>query len=137
MNIFFIGSIRGGRAQQPGYAHIVDVLERYGNVSPQHVSDDTLSEFGETNLSAEEILEREQKTLETSDVVVAEVTTPSLGVGYLVAHARSLGKRVIALYNGEDTLKLSAIIKGDAGVELHTYVREQELDTILEEALAN
>jgi hypothetical protein len=135
MNIFFIGSIRGGRAQQPRYALIVKILEKHGTVSPTHVSDEALSQYGETNLSAKEILERERDKLAKADIVVAEVTTPSLGVGYLIASATSVGKKVIALYCGDDTLKLSAIIKGDPMVAVHTYKADEEIEKILQGAL--
>ena len=131
MNIFFIGSIRGGRANQPRYASIVAALEKFGTVSPQHVSDEALSESGETRLTEPEIRERELTTRATADVVVAEVTTPSLGVGYLIGRATMQNKKVIALYNGDDTLLLSGIIKGDSGVDIHTYKADTDIDKIL------
>ncbi|MEK7530338.1 MAG: nucleoside 2-deoxyribosyltransferase [Patescibacteria group bacterium] len=133
MKIFFIGSIRGGRANQPHYVSIVSALEKFGTVSPQHVSDEALSEFGETRLTGTEILERELAALATCDVVVAEVTTPSLGVGYLIGRATILNKKVIALHNGGDTSLLSGIIKGDSGVEIHTYKTDTDIDNILQE----
>ncbi|MBC7836377.1 nucleoside 2-deoxyribosyltransferase [Acetobacteraceae bacterium] len=133
MNIFFIGSIRGGRADQPRYARIVKILEQYGSVFSHHVSDETLSQYGETELSGKEILERELETLAKNDAIVAEVTTPSLGVGYLIARATSLEKKVIALYCGDDALKLSAIIKGDPRVEVHTYKADEEIENLLVE----
>ena len=135
MNIFFTGSIRGGRAHQPKYALIVKALERHGTVYSQHVQDEALSQYGETGLSGREILERERGALGKCDIVVAEVTTPSLGVGYLIACATSLRKKVIALYFGGDALKLSAIIKGDPGVELHTYKTDEDIEKILGEVL--
>jgi len=135
MNIFFTGAIRGGRAHQPEYARIVAMLEKCGTVYSRHVQDETLSQYGETDISAEEILKRERNTLEKCKIVVAEVTTPSLGVGYLIACATSAAKKVVALYRGEDTLKLSAIIKGDRGVAVYTYDTDEDLERIFEEAL--
>ncbi len=135
MNIFFTGSIRGGRAHLPEYAFIVKTLEQFGTVHSKHVHDETLSHYGETGLSAQEIFEREIDALSQSDIVVADVSTPSLGVGYLVALASSLGKKTIALYHGDDTLKLSAIIKGDSGVEVYTYKTEEDITKILNEVL--
>lgn len=132
MNIFFTASVRGGRSQQPQYEHVVKVLERYGAVFSEHVSDSTLSQYGETDLQSADILAREKGALAKCDIVVAEVTTPSLGVGYLIAYATSLGKRAIALYCGEDTLKLSAIIKGDSHVETHAYKTGADVEKILE-----
>jgi len=135
MNIFFIGSIRGGRAHQPQYEFIVKKLKLMGTVFSGFISDENLSEYGETNIADSEILARELEALGKCDVVVAEVTTPSLGVGYLIAQATSLSKSVIALYFGEDTLKLSAMIKGDQKVEIHAYKTDEDIGKILRETI--
>jgi hypothetical protein len=47
------------------------------------------------------------------DVVVAEVSTPSLGVGYELGQAESMGKRVLCLYCPQDGKKLSAMLVGN------------------------
>ena len=120
---------------QPKYALIVKALEKYGTVYSQFVSDEALSEYGETRLPDAEIFERERNTLLKCDVVVAEVTTPSLGVGYLIASATLQQKKVVALYAGEDTSKLSAMINGDPGVEVYTYKADGDIERILMGAL--
>jgi hypothetical protein len=132
MNIFFAGSIRGGREKQPQYAFITNTLKKYGDVYSQFVHDGALSDFGETRLSDAEIHSRELEALEKADIIVAEVTTPSLGVGYLIAHATASKKRAIALYQGEDTLKLSAMITGNPLVEVHTYQSVEDIENIIE-----
>src|ERR1035437_7960798 len=116
--ILFIGAIRGGRINQPQYTDIIEILKKYGTVLSEHVADESLSEYGETDIEKEEIHNRELDALKKSDLVVAEVTTPSLGVGYLVSQAINLNKKVIALYNGDDTLKLSAMIKGNKNIKV-------------------
>ena len=131
IKIFFIGSIRGGRISQPQYVGVVETLEQYGTVFSKHVADKSLGKYGETDLEKEEIHDRELDTLKESDLVVAEVTTPSLGVGYLISQAINLNKKVIALYNGEDTLKLSAMIKGDKNVNVYLYKTKEDLNAIL------
>ncbi len=130
--IFFIGSIRGGRSNQPHYAEIVEILGQYGVVFSEHIADKHLGEYGETDLEKEEIHDRELETLGKSDMVIAEVTTPSLGVGYLISQAINLNKKVIALYNGEDTLKLSAMIKGDRNVKVRLYRTKEDLIEIFD-----
>jgi nucleoside 2-deoxyribosyltransferase len=132
MNIFFTGSVRGGRAHQKEYETIVQVLEKHGTVFSKHVSAEEVSEYGETDLTSEEILDREQQALAQSDCVVAEVTTPSLGVGYLIGRATAQEKRVIALYGGEHTLRLSAIIKGDPLVTVLCYKSEADIENLLD-----
>jgi len=132
MNIFFTASIRGGRSHQPEYTAIVAKLSQYGNVHAGVVPDTNISQYGETHLSADDILQRELRALKNSDLVIAEVSTPSLGVGYLIAQATIQGKSVIALYRGDSLLKLSAMIKGDPLVHVHTYKIDQDIESILD-----
>ena len=47
-----------------------------------------------------------------SDIVVAEVSTPSIGVGYEIGRAVAAGIFVIALYKIGPTKPLSAMIAG-------------------------
>lgn len=131
MNIFFAAAIRGGRSEQPVYAELLAVLKEQGTVLNEHVADETISDYGETNMTKQQIHEREMKTLMQADVIVAEVTTPSLGVGYLIARALDLEKRVICLYRGENTHKLSAMIKGDARVEVVCYTNVSDVPSSL------
>ena len=137
MNIFFTGSVRGGRRDQPQYASIVKSLEKYGTVLSKHVADETLSQFGETALSYREILERELHTLSQCHLVVADVTLPAHGVGYLIARATASGKKVIALHQGDYSLKLTGILQGDPLIEVHRYDSEEDLKTILNDSLGN
>ena len=46
LNIYFAGSIRGGRADASLYQRIVKILQRYGTVLTEHVADPTLTEEG-------------------------------------------------------------------------------------------
>jgi len=132
MTIYFAVAVRGGRAQQPTYASIVSVLKEQGHtVLNEHVVDEEISDYGETDLSKEQIQKREMERLSKADVLIAEVTTPSLGVGYLIANALEIHKRVVCLYQGEDAHKLSAMIKGDRRVEVITYRDTNELNDVL------
>lgn len=135
MNIFFTGSVRGGRANQPRFALIVKALSERGTVASQYVADKALSQFGETQLSGKEIRDREMAAMEAADVVVAEVTAPSLGVGYLIARATAAGKKVVALYCGDSLDKLSGIVKGDDRVEIHAYRSAEDIGKALDQAL--
>ena len=91
MKIYFSGSIRGGQDDAAIYKQIIDELKRYGNVLTEHIGSKVL----ETNLSDEEIHDRDLKWVMEADVVVAEVTTPSLGVGYEIGRAAEFNKPII------------------------------------------
>ncbi len=44
--IYFAGSISGGRADDPIYARIVEILKTYGTVLTEHVGDPNITEQG-------------------------------------------------------------------------------------------
>ena len=132
MKIFFAASIKGGREHQPTFDFIVRELQKYGTVHAPYVGDAALSEYGETGLSDTSIVERERAALSDADLVVAEVTTPSLGVGYLLAVAAQAGKKIIALYQGENLLKLSSMVKGDTRINVQLYKNNEQLVALLE-----
>ena len=90
------------------YAEVVKLLKKYGEVLTERNADPNF--FGETSITDEEIFERDMAWLNSADVLVAEVTTPSLGVGYEIASVLNLGKPVIALYREIPGKRLSAMI---------------------------
>lgn len=116
MKIYFAGSIRGGRGLQPLYMKITRHLEETGHtVLTDHVAQESVLER-EAGLSAWEIYERDMAWLEECDVFFAEVTVPSLGVGFEVASAVNLGKPVLCIH--QEGVALSAMIAGNSSENL-------------------
>ena len=118
MKIYFAGSIRGGRDDRELYSKITKLLSKYGTVLTEHVSSADLSAAGE-NRASEDIYERDIAWLSESDVVVAEVTTPSFGVGYEIAKAQEMDKRLLCLYRPTPHRSLSAMIAGNKYISVH------------------
>lgn len=135
MKIFFNASIRGGRRDLPLYKEIVEELKKYGEVITPHVADETLDVYGETQYTNTEIFEQAIKRVFEANIIISEVTTPSLGVGYIIAEGVHQKKKQIALYSGKYTDKLSAMIKGNLGVPIFVYNSNEELQRILKENL--
>jgi nucleoside 2-deoxyribosyltransferase len=131
MNIYFAGSIRGGREDAALYARIIDFLKKYGTVFTEHIGDSGLTTAGDEGLSDRDIYDRDMDWLMASDVIVAEVTTVSLGVGYEIGRAVAAGKRVICLYRPQPGKRLSAMIAGSPGVTLGYYHHPEEADSII------
>lgn len=134
MNIYFAGSIRGGRADAELYARIIARLQQYGNVLTEHVGHSDLSLVEQGRPKDTLIYERDMAWLRQSDVLLAECTTPSLGVGYELAYAERLGRPCHILYNHTRT-QLSAMLTGNSYYTIHPYKREDEamhiIDTIM------
>lgn len=101
MKIYFAGSIRGGRNDKELYLKIIKLLRGYGEVLTEHIGDKNVSVLGEDGLTDEHIYNRDMAWLNESDAVVAEVTTPSLGVGYEIGKVEGK-KPVLYLFREQD-----------------------------------
>jgi len=119
--IYFAGSIRGGRDDQKNYLKIIKHLQKYGDVLTEHIGDKKISDRGNVGLSEEEIYERDMKWLKASDVLIAEVSNPSFGVGYEIAKAEALNKKILCLYKIKRDKFVSAMIAGSFKLEIRKY----------------
>lgn len=68
--------------------------------------------------------------LTTADVIVAEVTTPSLGVGYEIATAEYLNKKILCIYRQQEGRRLSAMINGNKKLKVILYKDIEDLHPI-------
>jgi nucleoside 2-deoxyribosyltransferase len=134
MKIYFAGAIRGGRQDAALYYEIVRQLQKHGEVLNEHVGDTELSVLGQ-DIGDTNIHDRDLDWLKDSDYLVAEVTTPSLGVGYEIGKATQWGKPVLCLYRPENGRSLSAMIAGCSEVIVREYQQATELTKIFEEFL--
>lgn len=133
MKIYFAGSIRGGRDFAGEYELIVSRLGAFGEVLTEHVADRELNDHGET-LFDQAIYERDVNWLRAADMVIAEVSQPSLGVGYEIAMGLSLEKPIVCLFK-RGSGSLSAMIGGNRKLKIIEYTGVDELFSKLEEFL--
>jgi nucleoside 2-deoxyribosyltransferase len=136
MKIYFAGSIRGGRQDAALYRAIIALLAEYGEVLTEHVGSEGLMPSGEENLSDEAVYERDMAWLAEADAVIAEVSTPSHGVGYEIARAEALNKPVLCLYRPGTGRRLSAMLAGNLALLLERYENVDELKLIVERFLS-
>jgi hypothetical protein len=134
--IYFSASISGGREDAPGYASLIAALTRHGIVLTEHIGSPELSDGGEDGPDDAEIYGRDISWLQEADVVIAEVTTPSLGVGYEVARAAGMGKRIVCLFRPETGRHLSAMIRGNPSVRLLEYGSGEDPEDVARRAMA-
>ncbi|PSP18993.1 nucleoside 2-deoxyribosyltransferase [Halobacteriales archaeon QH_10_67_13] len=117
MELYFCGSIRGGRDDASLYAELIEELSTHGTVLTEHVG----TAEPEEDLADGEIHDRDVEWLRAADAVVAEVTTPSLGVGYELGRAVAAGTPTLALYRPTGEHELSAMIRGAGDIEVVEY----------------
>jgi len=126
MKIYFSCSITGGRAEEATYQAIVHELEREGHEVPTaHLSSSNVMEM-EQIVNPVEIFSRDMAWIRECDAVVAEVSSPSHGVGYEIAYGLSLGKPVFCCYRNDR--RVSKIITGNTspGITVLSYDSDAE-----------
>ena len=131
--IYFAGSIRGGRVDADLYRRMIEYMKKTDTVLTEHVGSPHLNlmEKGKRDV---EIYDQDTAWLRESDMVIAECTCPSLGVGYELAYAERFGKPCHIFYDRSKT-QLSAMLTGDPYFHIHPYTSEEEIFSALDEIL--
>ncbi len=129
MNIYFSCSITGGRKDQEAYRAIVDALIKEGHVVPTAILADEDVISYENSMAAEEIFRRDIQWLDECDAVIAEISTPSHGVGYEIAYALQIGKPVLCGYQADN--KISKMLEGNTHpcIKIYPYRNIDDLIT--------
>lgn len=116
---------------------IPDIIEALGLVLiSRHQTSENFME-NESKLTEQEIHDRDYRWLKEADLVIAEITNPSLGVGAEIADAVNLGIPVLCVYKKEYEHQISAYIRGKAGVVCRAYSDYEELRRIIGELCSN
>lgn len=136
MKIYFAGSIRGGREDATLYQQLIAYLKNYGEVLTEHIGDPSLTCAGNDGPSDRFIHDRDLEWLQAADVLVAEVTTVSMGVGYEIGRAVETRKPVLCLFRPSGGNNLSAMIAGCANLKLVNYQTLSDAQKVIGEFLA-
>ncbi len=75
---------------------------------------------------AEEVFARDVAWIEDADAMVAEVSTPSHGVGFEIGHALNLGKPVLALHQKSQVVSKMIMGNKAASLRIANYISEDE-----------
>ncbi|HSG45316.1 MAG TPA: nucleoside 2-deoxyribosyltransferase [Anaerolineales bacterium] len=126
MKIYFACSITGGREFESVYQAVVHALAENGHsVLTAHLVESDVMEV-EAALSPMDVYTRDTDWIRECDVLIAEVSIPSHGVGYEVGFALGLGKPVLVLHR--EGRKVSKMISGnpDQNLAVKTYSTTEE-----------
>jgi nucleoside 2-deoxyribosyltransferase len=103
-------------------------------VISEHVAAEGLEKV-EAKMTEQEIYEKDANWIEESDRVVADITVPSIGVGYEICHAVKHQKPVLCVY--QEGTNASAMVLGNSTgyVTAKSYSNKKQLEEILLEFL--
>lgn len=128
--LYFSCSVRGGRENLSVYQLCISALSKKYDILTVHLGSDHIEKL-EEKMSDEQIYSQDRKFLDEAELVVAECSTPSIGVGYELAYAEKRGIPCFVLYKEDGNKKLSAMISGDSYFKKFPYRDEKELGEIL------
>ncbi len=127
MKIYFSASVTGGRDDEDIYSKIVDLLLTYGDVLDKHIGYKTVFN-NETQLTPKDIFDRCIKWMEACEICFAEVSNPSMGVGFELAYLDNLNKPVFCFYRNNSPKKISPIIEGNKNFKIFKYDKFEEVE---------
>lgn len=136
MNIYFACSITGGRNDEAVYQTLVDALVADGHTVPTASLAQSNVVWLEQIESPAEIYARDVVWIRACDVLIAEISTPSHGVGYEIGYALGLGKRVLCLHR--EGARISKMITGnpDPNLTVRAYHSPEEGVALMREFLS-
>ena len=109
MIIYCAGPIKGDTTFQKFYLEIIDFVESEGHTRLAGISADLTSTIP---LTDKQVYKRDLKWIDGSKIMIAEISAPSLGVGFEIAYAVYNKKMpVLALVNNS-VKNVSAMITG-------------------------
>lgn len=136
MKIYFACSIRGGRDDAEIYAALASHIKSRATLLTEAFADSRLTAQG-MDKSNDLIWQTDIDWIKEADAVIAEVTNPSLGVGYEIAKAEEWNKPVLALYRPKNDRRLSAMIEGSPGANVVYYSNLIEAKTAIDNFIKN
>ena len=134
--VYFAGSIRGGREDAAVYKRIIDYINATDTVLTEHIGLGSLSVKARTKEDDVHIYERDTEWLISSDVLIAECTNPSHGVGYELAYAEARNIPVYIFY-AKSKANISAMLNGNAYFKVYPYENEAEICPVLDKILGS
>jgi len=129
LRVYLAAPMRGVRGALAHVKELCKLLEGLGHeVLTKHVAEDVLDV--DRGLTPREIFERDLRLLDEADVMVAEVSYPSLGVGFELAYFLLKGKPAAGLVLRERRHALSALIEGISWPNFHLVEYEAPAEAV-------
>lgn len=135
LKIYFAAPLHSPQKQSlEHYKKLISVLSAFGQViNPKIVDQD------ERSYPSERVHDYDLRLVRDSDVLVAEVSHPSHGVGYEIRYALEQNKKVACLYQGNGAVEdnLSKMIAGAPSTKILQYREPEDLQSSLGNFLGN
>ena len=118
MRVYLACTVRGDRGAVAALRSLAEALERRGHtILTRHLLEDGV-DAAEAALSERAVYARDIAWLESSDLLIADASGSSYGVGfevgYVLGRADRTSQRVLLLYRGDRLNQISRLIPGNS-----------------------
>jgi 2'-deoxynucleoside 5'-phosphate N-hydrolase len=132
MQVYLACTVRGDRGAVESLRALVRSLETAGHtVLTKHLLDDNV-ESAESMLTERRVYERDIEWLDACDILIADASGSSFGVGfevgYVLGRADRTNQRVLLLYRGDRRDRISRMIVGNAHPRCRTLAYRDAAD---------
>ena len=134
MIVYCAGAIRGDSSFEESYQDIIEIVKKNGHSALSELNPEFKAAFP---LNERQVFQRDIKWIEKSSLMIAEISGPSLGVGFEISYALYMREiPVLALYSA-DVEKVSAMITGCDSELLYikSYNNKSELGELIKSFL--
>jgi nucleoside 2-deoxyribosyltransferase len=125
MTIYLACTVRGDRSALAAVRAVAGAAEARGYtvLTPHLLAED--ADAAEGTLTEREVFERDVRLLDRADLLIAEASGSSYGVGfevgYVIGRAAETGQRVLLLYDERRRTRVSRLISGNSHPACTTY----------------
>jgi 2'-deoxynucleoside 5'-phosphate N-hydrolase len=134
MIVYCAGAIKGDSSYMESYKEVINIVKQEGHTALSEVNPDFQSTLP---LNIKQVFQRDIKWIEKSNLMIAEISGPSLGVGFEISYGLYVREiPVLAVYDAEVD-SVSAMIAGCDSELLYVkaYNNSQELSEIIKSFL--
>ncbi len=128
LRVYYATSVRGAGRDLEATRRAIQTIKEMGHVAlTEHLAG------SDESLSDRQVYQRDMSLLEQADLLIADVTFPSLGVGFEICKAIQLGKPVYLI--AREGVRVSKLIAGVA--EVRRYSSLEEMSALIEDILTS
>jgi len=135
MNIYFACSITGGRKDETIYQQIVATLHAGEHQVPTALIAGSDVIQLEKIIDPKEVFNRDTGWIDSCDLLVAEVSTPSHGVGFEIGYALHQNKPVLCLHIKGTPVSKMITGNGDPNLTVLAYSNKNDIETLIQNYL--
>ncbi len=109
MIIYCAGAIKGDSSFKDNYQEIINIVTGFNHSALSELNPEFRPVFP---LSEKQVFRRDIKWIEKSELMIAEISGPSLGVGFEIAYALYIRKIPVLAVFSADAENISSMITG-------------------------